>query len=193
MPYTRICNCLLDYDYVLHIVTFAILYIHSLYITLYITVIHVHILYTSLLCTHNVYITFMVGVGVVPTRKCNVLDISVDYGPLYMTATIFHLFPSRCFTAVKLFFFSNKAYAVLCSGGFRGGKVYRQILIKFKISDPKYTNFAISGGAHPFWSGSPFSNFLADCHCFRYIYSTIRYPLIHVKCVHGNEVQSAQN
>ena len=26
MPYTRICNCLLDCDYVLHIVTFAILY-----------------------------------------------------------------------------------------------------------------------------------------------------------------------
>ena len=26
LPYTRICNCLLDYDYVLHIVNFAILY-----------------------------------------------------------------------------------------------------------------------------------------------------------------------
>jgi hypothetical protein len=26
LPYTRFCNCLLDYGYVLHIVNFAILY-----------------------------------------------------------------------------------------------------------------------------------------------------------------------
>jgi hypothetical protein len=30
LPYTRFCNCLLDYDYVLHIVNFAILYFLSL-------------------------------------------------------------------------------------------------------------------------------------------------------------------
>jgi hypothetical protein len=29
LPYTRICNCLLDYDYVLHIFNFAILYIRN--------------------------------------------------------------------------------------------------------------------------------------------------------------------
>ena len=30
MPYTRICNCRLDYDYVLHIVNFSILYTNKL-------------------------------------------------------------------------------------------------------------------------------------------------------------------
>jgi hypothetical protein len=31
LPYTRFCNCLLDYDCVLHIVNFAILYISVAY------------------------------------------------------------------------------------------------------------------------------------------------------------------
>jgi hypothetical protein len=29
LPYTQFCNCLLDYDYVLHIVNFAILYLNT--------------------------------------------------------------------------------------------------------------------------------------------------------------------
>jgi hypothetical protein len=29
LPYTRFCNCLLDYDFVLHIVNFAILYYNN--------------------------------------------------------------------------------------------------------------------------------------------------------------------